>query len=135
MKPPNLSGLLGSFDCSAIDVLTVRRFLGYTVDDLTGRRINGGHDTAVALTAPYSTMSVEGDQTVVLEEFGDRYRDPRWLWASDTLHTRKDDDAPGGESQGDLIVRANGEVYEVLKRQDDQAVTDFRGYLLGRRAT
>ena len=79
--------------------------------------------------------SVAGDQTVDLEEFGDRYRDPRWLWSAEVLNTRRDPDAPGGVSQGDQIISPSGEVFEILMRQYDQAVTDFSGYLIARLKT
>lgn len=134
MKPPNLSSMLARFDCSALDVLSVRRFLGYTLDERTGRRIDGGYAALEGLTAPYSIVSVEGDQAVIPAEWGDRYRDPRWLWSRQSFAARRDPDAPGGESAGDLIVNEAGETFEIVKIQDDQAITGFRGYLLARRA-
>ena len=132
MKPPNMGGLLKMFDTSGVQPLQVQRFLGFTVDEFTGRRESGGYAAAVDLTGPYSMRSVAGDQTVDLEEFGDRYRDPRWLWSGEVLNTRRDDDAPGGVSQGDRIVSPSGEVFEILMRQYDQPVTDFSGYLIAR---
>lgn len=130
-----MSGLLKRFDSSSLQTLKVQRFLGFTEDALTGRRVSGGYAAAVNLTPPYSSRSVEGDQKVVPEELGDRYRDPRWLWVSEELNVRRDDDAPGGVSQGDRIVGPHGEVFEVLKRQYDQAVTGFSGYLIARLKT
>ena len=135
MKPPNLGGLLKMFDTSSVQPLQVQRFLGYTTDPITGRRESAGYSAAVNLTAPYSSRSVEGDQSIDLEPFGDRYRDPRWLWSREALNVRRDDDAPDGASQGDRIVGPLGEVFEVLKRQYDQPVTDFSGYLIARLKT
>ena len=132
MKPPSMAGLLKRFDSSSLQTLQVQRFLGYTEDALTGRRLSAGYAAAVDLTPPYSSRSVEGDQKVVPAELGDRYRDPRWLWSGEELNVRRDDDAPGGVSQGDLIVGPLGEVFEVLKRQYDQDVTEFSGYLIAR---
>lgn len=135
MRPPNFTGILKRFDTSVIDPLTVRRHLGYTLDDRTGQRIDGGHAAAVPLVAPYAFMSVEGDQRRELAAEGDRLRDARWLWSGETFTPGSDGDAPGGIAGGDIIVRGDGTEYDVRRRQDDQAVTEFRGYYLERRTT
>ena len=135
MKPPNLAGLLKRFDCSAIDPVQVRRHLGYELDERTGLRVSLGYATAEDLTAPYAFVPVSGDEAREVRELGDRFRDPRWLWCRADLSPGRDDDHPDGEMGADLVVRSNGEIYEVIVRQDVQALTDFRGYLLARRAT
>lgn len=135
MKPPNLAGILKRFDCSSIDPVQVRRHLGYELDTRTGQRVDLGHSTAEALGAPYAFVPVSGDEAREFREIGDRLRDPRWLWCRADLSPGRDDDHPDGEADGDLVVRGNGETYVVVVRQDVQALTDFRGYLLSRRST
>lgn len=134
MKPPSMAGMLSRFDTSTIDPLYVKRYLGTTVDDRTGSAINGGYAAAVALTAPYSSMSIEGDQRREFREYGDRLRDARWLWSREAFTVGSDGDDPSGELECDIIVRGGVE-FNVVRVQDDQDVTAFRGYLLARRAT
>lgn len=132
MKPPSLKGLLKRFDSSIIGEVFVERHLGIQVDPRTGIAVDQGYSQAAKLVPPYTFVPVEGDMSLEVFDLGDRFRDPRWLWCSDDLSPGTDGE--GDEARGDVVV-SGGERYLVVKRLDSQALTEFSGYLVARRAT